>query len=186
MVKFQDDDCGTTDRDLTQQRQRRRLHLQRYYRQRFHVRQHSRRIPPHNSTPDRGPVYNDTANRDSTYDDTADTDFMYVGNPDEYPMYNSTADEDSTTDRDSVCDGTPDGCPSYNRPVGHRDSTINQTCPGVNKHSSTAPSILSVSLSPIVPPLLLFLNTSSTSRPSMDVYGAFSDPVPSGYLNRNS
>jgi len=92
--------------------------------------------------------------------------------PAEVDDYDDVADEEST----------------YSHSVDHRNSTIDQTRPEVNKYSSTAPSI---------PPIPFIDNsapapapqpggyTSPTSRPSMDVYGAFSDPVPSGYSNPN-
>ena len=81
-----------------------------------------------------------------------------------------------------------DGDSTYNHPVGHRDSTIDQARPEVNKYSTTAPSIPPISFpdnptpAPVPQPGGY---TSPTSRPSMDVYGAFSDPVPSGYSNPN-
>lgn len=77
---------------------------------------------------------------------------------------------------------------AYNRPVGHRDSTIDQARPGGNNYTPTAPSIPPISFSNNPTPAPDPQSggyTSPTSRPSMDVYGAFSDPVPSGYSNTN-
>ena len=85
-------------------------------------------------------------------------------------------------------DDAADGDSAYNRPVDHRDSTIDQARPEVNRYSSTAPSIPPISFPDNPTPTLAPVPqpggyTSPTSRPSMDVYGAFSDPVPSGYSN---
>jgi len=77
---------------------------------------------------------------------------------------------------------------SYNRPGGHRDSTIDQARPEPNNYSSAAPSIPPISFpdnSTPPPQSGGYTSPSPTSRPSMDVYGAFSDPVPSGYSNSN-
>ena len=89
---------------------------------------------------------------------------------------------------DDGYDDAADEESAYNRPVGHRDSTIDQARPEVNKYSSSAPSIPPISFpdSSTPPPIPQPGGyTSPTSRPSMDVYGAFSDPVPSGYSNPN-
>jgi len=75
---------------------------------------------------------------------------------------------------------------AYNHPVDHRDSTIDQARPEATKYSSTAPSIPPISFpDSYTPPPISQPGgyTSPTSRPSMDVYGAFSDPDPSGYSN---
>ena len=64
---------------------------------------------------------------------------------------------------------------TYSRPVGHRDTYVEQAPPG--EYLSTAPSIPPISSPDESIP------TNYPSRPSMDVYGAFSDPVPSGYSN---
>ena len=65
-----------------------------------------------------------------------------------------------------------------------RDSTIGQAIPEPNEHSSTpysAPPISSYD--PHTSAHQPSGYSSPPSRPSMDVYGAFSDPVPSGYSN---
>lgn len=75
---------------------------------------------------------------------------------------------------------------AYNRPVGHRDSTLDQARPESNKYSPTAPSLPPISFPDSSGPAPQHGGyTSPTSRPSMDVYGAFSDPAPSGYSNSN-
>lgn len=85
---------------------------------------------------------------------------------------------------DDDYDDAADEESAYNRPVGHRDSTIDQARPEPNNYSSTAPSIPPISIPDSSTPVHHSGEyTSPTSRPSMDVYGAFSDPVPSGYSN---
>jgi len=87
---------------------------------------------------------------------------------------------------DDDYDDAADEEPAYNRPVGHRDSAIDQARPEVNKYSSAAPSIPPISFPDSSAPAMIPQPggyTSATSRPSMDFYGAFSDPVPSGYSN---
>jgi len=92
--------------------------------------------------------------------------------PAEVDDYDDAADEES----------------AYNRPVGHRDSTIDHARPEPNNYSPAAPSIPPISFpdhSTPPPQPGGYTSPSPTSRPSMDVYGAFSDPVPSGYSNSN-
>ena len=78
----------------------------------------------------------------------------------------------------------PDDESAYNRPVGHRDSAIDSASPRLDEYSSIPPSIPPIS-SPDGSTPQPGHYTSSASRPSMEVYGAFSDPVPSSYSNLN-
>lgn len=85
-------------------------------------------------------------------------------------------------------DDAADGDSAYNHPVDHRDPAIDQARPEVNNYSSAVPSIPPISFPDNSTPAYVPQPagyTSPTSRPSMDVYGAFSDPVPSGYSNSN-
>jgi hypothetical protein len=95
------------------------------------------------------------------------------------PPFTRPAEVDDDHDYDDAADEES----AYNRPVDHRDSTIDQA-----RYPSTAPSIPPISFpdSPTSAPAPQPGSYASpTSRPSMDVYGAFSDPVPSGYSNQN-
>ena len=75
---------------------------------------------------------------------------------------------------------------AYSHPVDHRDSTIDHARPEENRYSSAAPSLPPISFPDrSSPPPQSGGYTPPTSRPSMDVYGAFSDPVPSGYSDPN-
>lgn len=90
---------------------------------------------------------------------------------------------------DDYDDAADDEESAYSHPVGNRDSTIDQARPEVNRYPSAVPSIPPISFpdnsTPPAPISQPGGYTSPTSRPSMDVYGAFSDPDPSGYSNPN-
>jgi len=92
------------------------------------------------------------------------------------------------TDVEEDYDDAVDEESAYNRPVGHRDSTVERARPEESRYSSTPPSLPPISFPDSSTPTPIPQSggyTSSTSRPSMDVYGAFSDPDPSSYSNPN-
>jgi len=90
------------------------------------------------------------------------------------------------TDVEEDYDDAADDESAYSRPVGHRDSAIDQARSEESRYSSTAPSLPPISFPDSSTPAPQSGGyTSPTSRPSMDVYGAFSDPDPSGYSNPN-
>jgi hypothetical protein len=84
-------------------------------------------------------------------------------------------DQDDDADEESA----------YSRPVGHRDSTVDHGPP--DGYPANVPSIPPISSPDESIPTYQPADSYAppTSRPSMDVYGAFSDPVPSGYSNPN-
>lgn len=71
---------------------------------------------------------------------------------------------DREYDNDEADDESTD-----HRQVEHRDSTIDQALPGTSDELNPIPQY-----------------SSPPSRPSIDAYGAFSDPLPTGYSNPNA
>lgn len=89
---------------------------------------------------------------------------------------------------DEDYDDAADEESAYNHPVDHRSPTLDQSRPEEDRYPSTAPSIPPIYFSDNSTPAQTPQSggyTSPPSRPSMDVYGAFSDPVPSGYSDPN-